>query len=650
MTVTRTSGNGTFGQASDPSRRQAEVDEVLQLFPDALADADLATQRLTFVNRLFTILTGYTTADVVAGVPALRMFDLDSQMRIVAKVQSEVDIPERTPYQPSGRQEFVPVRVRRSDGSWFAGEVHGSYVLGDDGRHASLRFVLRDMEDNESLKRLLDLSSARWETLRQLSPSGIFHMTEDGRITEVNQRLTELTGMEPERLLGYGYMESFHADGASAVKAAIRGAIENPHPDPAHVFRLECRLRYAVDGERWVLVETLSQRDTAGNRAGIVGIVTDITEQKVKAVRNAEELEASETLLELVLANTSAAIMVIDEEGRFVRVNAATVKLSGYSEQELLTMRALDLAGPPLHPPSEVPIPRVLAGESLVGFLTQARARDGRLLQGELTTSPLHQPDGRRLSLMTYVDLTDRLKADAMVAQAQKMESIGMVAGGIAHDFNNLLSIVTGSAGLARMLISNRDAVIEEIVQSESAAGRAAELIRQLMTVARRQEVAPRIVDLHESIHGATEIMRRLVGRGIEIETYFDSEPSVVKLDPGQFEQVLFNLAANARDAMDGEGRLTLRTAREQVGSKPSVVLTVADTGCGMDAATCQRIFEPFFTTKAEGQGTGLGLATSYGIVTRARGEISVESEPGVGTTFTITLPCASGEEHTVVP
>jgi len=612
-------------------------DELREFFPDAFAEADLDTRTLTLVNSQFTILTGYTREDVAAGLLAWDLFDHQSRVRITAKIQRELAIDPDSAYERTGRQEFVPVRVLRKDGSWFAGEVHGSYILAGRERPRGIRFVLRDMDDYTSLTRQLDLSRARWEALSEISPVGIFHTDRDGQFTELNRRLSVLTRMPPEDLLGYGYMQAIHPGDEPAVRLSIQEALRAA--DSEQSFRFECRLRYPEGSERWVQVECVGIRDPAGEPGGFLGTVTEITEQKRANSRVAADLEASERLLELILASTPAAIAVADQEGRFVRVNAAACEVTGYSAPELLAMNVADLA-----PGQGRLIPRMLSGEALRGAITEIKIRGGRRRRGNLAFAPVTAADGARLTVVTFLDQTERLETEALLAEAQKLESVGLLAGGIAHDFNNVLTVISGSAALARSAIEDGEPALEDIGRIEDGVSRAAALVSQLLTFARRQDADPQVVDLNEAIQRAWQILEQLVGTGVEFEARLEPEPCLVWIDPTQFDQVLLNLATNARDAMaSGSGRFTISTSKVR-GRAGLIRLTVSDTGSGMDDETRRRVFEPFFTTKPHGRGTGLGLATTHGIVKRASGEIEIESEVGHGTTFVITFPDAGGQ------
>lgn len=239
----------------------------------------------------------------------------------------------------------------------------------------------------------------------------------------------------------------------------------------------------------------------------------------------------------------------------------------------------------------------------------------------------------------TILDITDRRTMEAQLLQAQKMESIGRLAGGVAHDFNNLLTVINGYGDMVLGRISADNLVYPYIQQIRIAGERAAELTMQLLAFSRKQVLQPKVLSLNDIVRDSDKMLRRVIGEEIELNCVLDPSLRTVEADPGQLHQVIVNLAVNARDAMPGGGKLTIETANAGM----DVSLTVRDTGVGMDAGTLEHLFEPFFTTKGVGQGTGLGLATVYGIVRQSAGHISVQSEVGRGTTFSVLLPVIEG-------
>jgi signal transduction histidine kinase/ActR/RegA family two-component response regulator len=286
------------------------------------------------------------------------------------------------------------------------------------------------------------------------------------------------------------------------------------------------------------------------------------------------------------------------------------------------------------------------------------KKKSGEIIWVQIGVAPVVDADNEVIgSVRIHTDITERKRAEetrakleAQLRQSQKMEAVGTLAGGIAHDFNNLLTAIMGYSGLALDELSPDDPRYNDIQGIQKTAQRAADLTRQLLAFARRQVVEPRVLDLNELILNMGKMLHRLIGEDIELVTLPGPNPGLVKVDPGQFEQVLVNLAINARDAMPNGGKLTIETAnvildldyiREHAEVIPGeyVMLAVSDNGVGMTEEVKFHIFEPFFTTKEVDRGTGLGLATCFGIVKQSNGHIWVYSEPGQGTTFKVYLP-----------
>ena len=364
--------------------------------------------------------------------------------------------------------------------------------------------------------------------------------------------------------------------------------------------------------------------------------------------RTAIALRDTESRFRLLFAANPHPMWVVDLETlRFLEVNDAAVRRYGYERNEFLGMRLTQI-----RPHDEVPrLLDSLADETGIREfgVWKHRCKDGQLVTVEVHAEPINFA-GRPAMLVLSQDLTERQKLEEQLRQSQKMEAVGTLAGGIAHDFNNLLTVIKGYSCLVLDRVKDDEQLAREVGQIEKAAEKAATLTRQLLAFSRRQVLQPRNIIINNVVLSVDNMLRRVIGEHIEIGNHLAPDLGTVRADPSQIEQVILNLAVNARDAMPTGGRLSFTTsnavldetfAREHLGMRPGrfVVLEVSDTGTGMDEETQRHIFEPFFTTKEVGRGTGLGLSTVYGIVKQSEGYITVQSAIGQGTTFRIYLP-----------
>ena len=375
-------------------------------------------------------------------------------------------------------------------------------------------------------------------------------------------------------------------------------------------------------------------------------------ERELREARGRAALRASEASYAHLVERAPVGIYRSSPAGRFLTVNAALVRILGYdSAADVLR---LDMARDVYADPAERQ--RLLDRDTYTDreydeVEATWKRKDGRLLSVQLSVRAVRKGAGEVEYYETFVrDVTEQRRLQQQLVQSQKMEAVGRLAGGIAHDFNNLLTVITSYSDLLLQDLGGEDPKREDVEQVRKAAEGAAALTRQLLAFSRQQVLAPRVVSLSVVVQGVEKMLRRVIGEDVDLVTALDLNVGSVKADVGQLEQVLMNLAVNARDAMPTGGKLTIETAnvehdpdyareREAALLRRFVMLAVSDTGIGMDEATKARIFEPFFTTKEPGKGTGLGLATVYGIVQQSGGFIWVYSEPGHGTTFKIYLP-----------
>jgi PAS domain S-box-containing protein len=383
-----------------------------------------------------------------------------------------------------------------------------------------------------------------------------------------------------------------------------------------------------------------------GEVRGVVGVMADVTDRNY-AIRQ------SDSRFELVLRQLPAFLWTTDRELRVTEM-LGTAARAEHLTQVGSTLYEFwnnvdEVGAIAVHE-------RALAGESVSDETTY----HDRTLHSEL--EPLRAPDGTIIGVLGVAfDVTEERRLQRELAQAQKMDAIGQLTGGIAHDFNNMLTVIAGYTAIARARAGDDEELQGALAAIDSAAGASASLTRQLLAFGRQQTFQPRTIDLNDTVQRMTSLLGRLLGEGIVLEEELSPQRPSVFADPGQVEQVVVNLALNARDAMPEGGTLRIATRVEEhetplrtvAGELPPdryAVLAVADRGIGMDEDTLQRAFEPFFSTKEQGKGTGLGLATVFGIVSQSGGGIAVASTPGAGTTFEIFLPAVAAEPVAVEP
>ena len=367
--------------------------------------------------------------------------------------------------------------------------------------------------------------------------------------------------------------------------------------------------------------------------------------------RKSRELRDSQNRLALIVDSSQDAIIGKNLDGIITHWNKGAQQMYGYTAQEMIGRPITVLC--PQDRLDEIPgiLGKIRQGNQVEYFESVRVTKDGRRVNVSISVSPIHDSEGRVVGASaTARNITAQKKIEAQLRQAQKMEAVGRLAGGVAHDFNNLLGIVTACSELLRNRVDDKS--LEYIDNIREAAKRGAALTRQLLAFSRRQPVQAQVLDLNQRLTEVSKLLNPLMGDDVEITLLPRSATAIVEADAGQLDQIVINLAANARDAMPHGGRLIIETGvfdldetfvREHPAMTAGryVMMAISDNGVGMDDATRSRIFEPFFTTKEMGKGTGLGLATVYGIVKQSGGDIWVYSEPDRGTTFKIYLPSA---------
>jgi PAS domain S-box-containing protein len=504
-------------------------------------------------------------------------------------------------------------------------------------------------EQAEERTRVEEEARAREALLRVVvdhaADAFLLHDTDDeGRILDCNRQACENLGYGREELIGR-YPREFDV-GLPLEKVLEIGR----RVGAGETFSFETRHR-RKDGTDFPVEIRVRPFRHAGKRLS-VALARDITERK----QAEKALNESYDLLRAVLEGTPDAIFVKDLQGRYRMINSAGARLLGKSVEEAVGKRDVELFPPEVAQAIRDRDLHILATGEPETFEETAPSPGGPRTYLS-TKGPYRDRQGNVLGLVRIArDVTELKRLEAQFRQSQKMESLGRLAGGVAHDFNNLLMIITGYSELVFNRLRPDDPSRGPLAEVQKAGERAVALTRQLLAFSRKQVLQPQAIRINDLIRDLCGMLGRLIGEDIELVQDLDPALGAAKVDPGQFEQAVINLAVNARDAMPGAGRLTISTRNARIGedegerhpdARPGdyVVVEVSDTGCGMDEAVQARIFEPFFTTKAAGSGhggrggTGLGLAMAYGFVKQSGGHIEVDSEPGHGATFRLYLP-----------
>jgi two-component system, cell cycle sensor histidine kinase and response regulator CckA len=552
-----------------------------------------------------------------------------------AEVQANAGLLEQNqPVRPYETQRV------RSDGHVISVSVTLSALRNARGALVGFSEIVRDISERKRTEEALRASETRFRSLIEHSLDLLTVLDADGRLTYASPSAGPLLGYAPGELhgqVGFGYV---HPDDAPRVQAAFARALRSDTGSLREVFRFRHK-----DGSWRVLESVVTNLLHEPSVAGVVINSRDITDR----TRAEEALRRSEAEYRGLVEQAPLGIYRTTLDGHSLKVNRALVVTLGYeSADALLQLNAGDFYADP-----EVRARMVAQveqrGEARVE--TQWKRKDASLITVCLNVRLVRDPAGAVEYLEgTVEDVTQQRSLENQFRQAQRLEAVGRLAGGVAHDFNNVLTAITGYSELLLDEFDPGDPKRQDVQEIHAAAQRAAALTRQLLAFSRKQVFQTRVLDLNAVVRMLEKMVQRLVGEDVKLAVSLCAGLGAVRADPGQLEQVILNLAVNSRDAMPGGGRLTIETANadldetyasEHAGASPGryIMLAISDTGIGMDAETRSHMFEPFFTTKEQGKGTGLGLATVYGIVKQSGGFVWVYSEPGRGATFKIYLP-----------
>ncbi|MBI9074906.1 MAG: PAS domain S-box protein [Desulfatibacillum sp.] len=561
-----------------------------------------------------------------------------------------IQIDFRELLQQEKTQTTVEYRYRCKDGSYKWIELTGLNILNNPSINGVL-VSYHDITEKKINRDRLKLSESRYLKAQKLGKVGNW---------EYNLQTKEFWGSdEAKRIYGFDLeMDSFTTD-----------EVENCIPERARVhqalidliehgkeYNLEFDIITKNTHKRKTIISIAElERDSEGNPLNVSGVIHDITKRK----RSENALKKSEEQLRTIFQAaknvsfiiTNAIVDPKDPDLKILEFSPGAEEIFGYSREEVLG-RPVSI----LHLPEDVKKfaqahQQMKEGKSgFSGEITLVR-KSGEKFPALFSTYPLLDENGKMYAALgVSLDLKEQQKLEAQLRQAQKMESVGRLAGGVAHDFNNMLSIILGNAEMVMEDMAPDNPFRANLIEIFNAAERSTNLTRQLLAFARKQTIAPKVLDLNKTLDNVLNMLKRLMGEDIELVWLPQKDLWRVKIDPSQVDQIMANLCINARDAINGVGKVTIETSnvvlneeycRDHAGYVPGnfVMIAVNDNGSGMDKETQEHLFEPFFTTKEMDKGTGLGLATVYGIIKQNNGFINVYSELGRGTTFTIYLP-----------
>ena len=486
------------------------------------------------------------------------------------------------------------------------------------------------------------------EELYEHAPCGYITTRPDGTIVRVNATFLDWTGYAREELVGRRFQDLLTAPGRMYHETHYAPLLRLQ----GWVRELALDLRCARGRTLPALVNSVQRRDGDGAPGPVLTTIFDATERRRYERDLLEARRRAEQLAEVVhLAGD--AIIIAGPDGTVRTWNLGAERLFGWTAAEATGRRVQELIVPPDQAEELERAMRELREGRELQLETTRRHRDGTRLDVSLRLTPHVEPPGEIVAISAIIrDITERKRVAERLRQAEQLQAVGTLAGGVAHEVNNQMTAVLGFGELVLKELGAAHPQASDVQYMVDAAARAARITQQLLAFSRRQPLAPRVLDVHEVVTGLAPVLIRLLGADKALVIRPRPARRKVRADPTQLEQILINLAANARDAMETAGRLTIATddvaleaddrrvpGTDLVEPGAYVLLTVADTGHGMDAATLAHAFEPFFTTKPVGQGTGLGLPTVYGIVRQHEGHVVLESTPGRGTTVRVYLP-----------
>ena len=547
----------------------------------------------------------------------------------------------------------IEYRYRTKNGDYVSILDKCFSLANPQGRVYRVLGTMSDISERKQMEQLKEQQLNFMRTLIDTIPSPIFYKDAEGRYLGCNSAFEEYIGFSRSSLVGRTVYDIAPKDLADIYHEADLVLFRSQG-----VQQYETAARYADGTFHDVIFNKATYADFAGKVAGLVGVITDITERK----RAEQAHDKTRQQMQLILDAAGEGIYGVDMQGMVIFINPAAARMIGWGQEELLGMyqhavlHHTRVDGTP-YPEEECRVYQALKDGTSHHVIDEVFwKKDGSSFPVEYLSTPILESGTLVGAVVVFKDITEQIQVEAeksqlefQLRQSQKMEAIGNLAGGIAHDFNNILSVISGYSEIMLRKMNPDDPLKEKLVQILAASEKATNLTRSLLAYSRKQLMNPQPTDLNSIVKDMDKFLLRVLGEDINLKTCLYSDTLLVNVDTGQIEQVLMNLATNARDAMPRGGALTIETDHQMLDASfckahgfipgPYALMTVTDSGSGMARDTLEKIFEPFYTTKEPGKGTGLGMAMVYGIVKQHNGYINVSSEPGKGSTFTIYLP-----------
>jgi PAS domain S-box-containing protein len=613
----------TDRRAREESLRRSEelFSRAFQASPAAISISTVEDGKYLYVNERFLQFIGRTRQEVVGRTALDLAFwgDGADRERMVAELRR------------AGSLRDVSLAIRRPDGERRQALV--SLELVELDGQTCLLGLSYDVTERHRAEEAVRKSEERFRALVENSSEAVVLVNATGAVVYQSPSAFRILGYSAEERLGRPAFELVHADDVPRARMTLQACLTSRAPHP-----VQARVRRKDGSWRDLDMVATNHLDDAAVGAIIVNY-RDVTDRK----QAEDDLRRSQEWLERAQAVAHVGSWVSDAaNGGQLEWSAETLRIFGLAADAF--DGSLDTFLAMVHPEDRTSVQQAsaaaLAGEGRYSVDHRILRADGSVRWVHEEADVLRDAQGRPASMIgTVQDITDRKRLEEQLLQSQKMEAVGRLAGGIAHDFNNLLTAIIGYADLLARRVKGTPRLEHNVEEILEAAERAAGLTRQLLAFSRKQVLQPRVLSLNAAVADIEGMLRRVIGEDIQLVTTLAPGLGQVRADPTQLEQVILNLAVNARDAMPRGGRLILETANVEQEEGRYVMLAVLDNGVGMDAETQSRVFEPFFTTKEPGKGTGLGLAMVYGIVAQSGGSIRVDSAPGRGTTFKVLLP-----------